>query len=91
MARWPMVTHDGFSPLGVRSHHPPNLLAGMMLCAVTRGDARPHRVPKRLRKFIPPPFDFSNPSSLPEAMRKAIRKVHTDSFSLLTSSHPYLL
>jgi len=48
---------------------------GVMLCGVTRSDARPPRVPKRMRKFVPPPPDFAQPESLPAAVRSALREV----------------
>jgi len=53
---------------------------GIMLGAVTRSSARPLAVPLGLRKFIPPPFDFSRPRSLPPSLRKALRKVTAYSF-----------
>jgi len=48
---------------------------GLMLCGVPRSSARPLRVPKGMRKHVPPPPDFSRPVSLSDSTQTALRDV----------------
>jgi len=49
---------------------------GVMLCATSRGGGvRPKGVPKKLRKYFPPPRDYSRPRTLPAATRALLRQV----------------
>ena len=53
---------------------------GLMLCGITRSSARPFKVPKRMRKHVKPPLDFSKIDTLPTAVQKGLR--HVGPFSL---------
>jgi len=48
---------------------------GLMICATTHGGVQPPRVPPRLRKRVPAPYDFRKLQSLPRGVRDTLRQV----------------
>lgn len=63
------------SLLGENLSYGAGMARGAMLCSLTYGGARQAKIPRALRRHIPPPHDFVRPNTLPEDVRTALRTV----------------